>query len=125
MKKIMLLCTAMLALAAMTGCKSESENENPTDGEIVIYPRSELQTDTISIDSTYLPWCVNLKLKGRTQDTLFLSFGDGSFGDVKLLGNIDTTDQNDWYSELLPATYHTKTTNDGDSLIIKYSFGVL
>ena len=121
MKKILLLCAALLALAAMISCKSE----NPTDGVMVIYPRCELQTDTIAIDSTYLTWCAFVTLKGHTQDSLFLSFGDGYFWKVKLIGDIDTTCQNDWYNELLPITYHTKTTNDGDSLIIKYSFGVL
>ena len=120
MKKIMLLCAALLVFTAMTGCK----RGKPTDGTMVIYPKCGLQTDTIAIDSTYLPWCAIVTLKGYTQDTLFLSFGDGSFWKFKLIGNIDTNCKNDWYDELLPVTYHTKTTNDGDSLIIKYSFGV-
>ena len=120
MKKILLVCAAMVFLAAMTGCKSEP----PTDGVMVIYPKCEQRTDTIAIDSTYLLWCASVSLKGHTQDSLFLSFGEGCFWKVGLIGDIDTIYQNDWYDEL-PLTYHTKTTNDGDSVIIKYSFGVL
>ena len=120
MKKMMFLCAAMVFLAAMTACRSEP----PTDGIMVIYPKCEQRTDTIAIDSTYLLWCASVSLKGHTQDSLFLSFGEGRFWKVGLIGDIDTIYQNDWYDEL-PITYHTKTTNDGDSVIIKYSFGVL
>ncbi len=120
MKKIFLFGAMVCALGMMTACKSAP----PTDGVMVIYPKCEQRTDTIAIDSTYLLWCASVSLKGHTQDSLFLSFGEGCFWKVGLIGDIDTIYQNDWYDEL-PITYHTKTTNDGDSVIIKYSFGVL
>ena len=120
MKKKFLLGAMVCALVIVTSCKSEC----PWEGKMVIHPGSEIKTDTIAIDSTYLPWCAEVAIKGYSKDTLYLSFCNGSFWKVKLIGNIDTTYRNDWYNEILPVTYHTRTANDSDSVIIKYSFGI-
>lgn len=119
----LLLTVGLLALVVTIGCKSMP----PTDGEIVIYPTSELKHDTITIDSTYSVVSAIVTLQGHTTDSLFLWFSDesGSFWKETFVGDINATCSNDWYNETLPVSYYTKSTNDGDSVVIKYSFGVL
>ena len=73
-------------------------------------------TDTTDFISTAF-----VSLKGYTQDTLYMSFAEDCFCDLKLIGNIDTTFRNDWYDETLPVFYHTRTTTDGDSVVLMYS----
>ena len=115
MKKAFLLGAMVCALGMMTACGI------PYDGELVIYPSNEMQTDTlVSADTTQMISCAEVSLKGYAKDTLFLSFSDGSFWEVKLIGDIDTTYRNDWYDEYLPVSYCTKTSNNSDSVVIKY-----
>ncbi len=103
----------------LAACK----NETPWDGEIVIHPRGEVRTDTIAIDTTSLPWCAEISLKGYTKDTLHLSFSDGNFWQGALIGSIDKTIRNDWYSDTLLVAYHTSAEEESDSVVIKYYFG--
>ena len=115
MKKAFLLGAMVCALGMMTACGI------PYDGELVIYPSNEMQTDTlVSADTTQMISCAEVSLKGYAKDTLFLSFSDGSFWEVKLIGDIDTTYRNDWYDEYLPVSYCTKTSNNSDSVVMKY-----
>ena len=79
--------------------------------------------ENIAIDSSYLPWCAEISLKGYTKDTLYLSFSDGSFWQGALVGNIDKTIRNDWYSDTLLVTYHTSKEYKSDSVVVKYYFG--
>jgi len=120
MKKLLVVCTLISMIGMMTACK----NETPWDGEIVIHPSGEVKTDTIAIDTTCLPWCAAISLKGYTKDTLYLSFSDGNFWQGVLVGNINETIRNDWYSDTLLVAYHTRTENKKDSVVIKYSFGI-
>lgn len=110
-------------LAITIGCKSTS----PTDGVMVIYPTSEWKHDTIAIDSTYLVVGAMVTLQGHTTDSLFIWFSDstGSFCKESFIGDINTTLRNDWYNETLPVSYYTKSSNSGDSVVLKYSFVVL
>ena len=96
---------------------------DPFDGAIVIHPRGEEQFVTlISADTTDFISTAFVSLKGYTQDTLYMSFSEDCFwrGGVKLNGDIDTTFRSEWYDETLPISYHTRTTTDGDSVVIKY-----
>ena len=105
----------LCAVAMMAGCGT------PYDGEVLIHPREDVQTDTLLTATDPLDIsCAEVTLKGYTKDTLFLSFSDGCFWRVKLIGRIDTTYRDDWYDAYLPVSYHTKTTNDSDSIVIKY-----
>ena len=70
MKKNLVVYTLICVLCMLVACK----NEKPWDGKIVIHPNCEIKTDTIAIDSSYLPWCAEISLKGYTKDTLYLSF---------------------------------------------------
>ena len=119
MKKLLVVFTLIYAIGMLVACK----NETPWDGEIVIHPSGEVKTDIIAIDSTCLPWCAEISLKGYTKDTLYLSFSDGSFWQGMLVGNIDETIRNDWYSDTLLVTYHTSKEYKSDSVVIQYSFG--
>ena len=115
MKKLFLLGTIVCTLGMMASCGI------PFDGEIVIHPSSEEQVDTLMCaDTTALISTAFVSLKGYTQDTLYLSLSEGCFWKVKLIGDIDTTYRNDWYDETLPVSYHTRTTTNGDSVVIKY-----
>lgn len=117
MKNAILTLAVLCAVAMMAGCGTPY----PYDGEVVIHPREDVQTDTLLTTTDPLNIsCAEVTLKGYTKDTLFLSFSDGCFWRVKLIGRIDTTYRNDWYDEYLPVSYHTKTTNDSDSIVIKY-----
>ena len=118
MKKFLIVSTLICVIGLLAACK----NETPWDGEIVIHPNSEVRTDTMAIDSTCLPWCVEISLKGYTKDTLYLSFSDGNFWKGTFVGNIDKTIRNDWYSDTLLVTHHTRTENERDSVVMKYSF---
>jgi len=117
------MCAALIAFTTITACT----NKHPTEGQIVIHPKCELKTDIITIDSIYNPFCLNVSLQGQTTDSLYLSFAfcNSKFWNVALLDDIDTTYENDWYNDTLAVTYHTKTANDGDSVVIRYSFGTL
>ena len=53
---------------------------------------------------------------------LYLSFSDGNFWQGALVGNLDKTIRNDWYSDTLLVTYHTHIENKRDSVVVKYSF---
>ena len=109
MNKLFLLGTIVCALGMMVSCGI------PFDGEIVIHPSSEEQFDTLmSADTTDHISTAFISLKGYTRD--------GCFRKVKLVGDIDTTYRNDWYDRTLPVSYHTRTTTDGDSVVIKYRF---
>ncbi len=115
MNKLFLLGTIVCALGMMVSCGI------PFDGEIVIHPSSEEQFDTLmSADTTDHISTAFISLKGYTRDTLYLSLSEGCFWKVKLVGDIDTTYRNDWYDWTLPVSYHTRTTTDGDSVVIKY-----
>ena len=107
----------------MLGLLAVCKNETPWDGEIIIHPNCKAKTDTIAIDSSYLPWCAEISLKGYTKDTLYLSFSDGKFWQGALVGNIDVTIRNDWYSDTLLVTHHTRKEHKRDSVVIQYSFG--
>ena len=119
MKKLLVIYTLICMIGLLAACK----NDTPWNGEIVIHPSGEVKTDTIAIDSSYLPWCAEISLKGYTKDTLYLSFSDGSFWQGALVGNIDKTIRNDWYSDTLLVTHHTRTEDERDSVVIQYSFG--
>ena len=123
MKNTILICAAFIAFTTIAACT----NECPTEGQIVIYPKCELKTDIITIDSIYNPFCLNVSLHGHTKDSLYLSFAfcNSKFWNVDLVGDIDTTYENDWYNDTLAVTYHTRTTNDGDNVVVRYSFGTL
>lgn len=116
MKKLILFAAAALMMASC------SIPYDPYDGAIVIYPRGEEQFVTLmSADTTDFISTAFVSLKGYTQDTLYMSFAEDCFCDLKLIGNIDTTFRNDWYDETLPVFYHTRTTTDGDSVVLMYS----
>ena len=119
MKKNLVVYTLICVLCMLVACK----NEKPWDGKIVIHPNCEIKTDTIAIDSSYLPWCAEISLKGYTKDTLYLSFSDDKFWQGVLVGNIDETIRNDWYSDTLLVTHHTRTEDERDSVVIQYNFG--
>ena len=115
MKKVFLFGAMVCALGMMTACGI------PYDGELVIYPSNEMQSDTlVAADTTSYLSSAEVSLKGYTKDTLYLSFSNGCFWEVKLIGYIDTIYRNDWYDEYLPVLYHTKASNDGDSVVLKY-----
>lgn len=114
MKKTILFATALM----MASCSIPYDSY---DRAIVICPRSEEQFVTLmSADTTDYINTAFVSLKGYTQDTLYMSFAEGCFWNLKLIGNIDTTFRNDWYEETLPVSYHTRTTTDGDSVVIRY-----
>lgn len=119
MKRSFVIYTVICIIGMLSACK----NETSWDGKIVIHPSCELKTDTIAIDSTYLPWCAEISLKGYTKDTLYLTFADGSFWQGTLVGNIDQTIRNDWYNDTLLVTHHIRTEDENDSVVIKYYFG--
>ena len=118
MKKLLVVCTFICAIGLLAACK----NDTSWDGEIVIHSSGEVKTDTITIESTHQPWCAEISLKGYTKDTLYLSFSDGNFWQGALVGNIDKTIRNDWYSDTLLVTHHARTENKRDSVVVKYSF---
>ena len=77
MKKAFLLGVMVCALGMFAGCGIP-----PYDGELVIRPSSEMQTDTlVAADTTSYPSSAEVLLKGYTKDTLYLSFSNsnGSF----------------------------------------------
>lgn len=119
MKKLLLFGAMVCVLGIFTGCGIP-----PYDGELVIRPSSETKTDTlVAADTTSYPSSAEVLLKGYTKDTLYLLFSnsnDSFWRDVKLIGNIDTISRNDWYDNCLSVTYHTRTSNDGDSVVLKY-----
>ena len=119
MKKKLVIFTLICMLGLLAACK----NEIQWDGEIVIHSGCEVKTDTIAIDSSYQPWCAEISLKGYSKDTLYFSFSDGKFWQGALVGNIDETIRNDWYSDTLLVTHHTRTEDEKDSMVVKYYFG--
>ena len=115
MKKVFLLGAIVCALGMMTACGI------PYDGELLIHPSDEMQKDTlVAADTTSEPTSAEVYLKGYTKDTLYISFSQGCFWNVKLIGDIDTTYRNDWYDYYLPISYNTRNTNDNDSVVLKY-----
>lgn len=115
MKKAFLLGAVVWVLVMMTACGI------PYDREFVIHPSDEMQTDTlVAADTTSDPNSAKVALRGHSNDTLYLSFSNGRFWEVKLIGDIDTIYRNEWYDVYLPITYYTKTTNDDDSVEIQY-----
>ena len=120
MKKLLVI---LYIVICMLGLLAACKNETPWGGEIIIHPNCKAKTDTIAIDSSYLPWCAEISLKGYTKDTLYLSFSDGKFWQGALVGNIDETIRNDWYSDTLLVTHHTRKEHKRDSVVIQYSFG--
>ncbi|MBP5547979.1 MAG: hypothetical protein J6X58_03690 [Bacteroidales bacterium] len=115
MIKTLLIGTIVCILGMMTACGIAY------DGELLIKPSNEMQTDTlVAADTTSYPSSAEVSLKGYTKDTLYILFSNGCFWKAKLIGDIDTTYRDDWYDEYLPFSYHTNTSNDGDSIVLKY-----
>jgi len=120
MKKIVMLCAVVLAFVATTSC-----GNNQYDGKIVLYPTTELVTDSFAIESTATVWKATMHVKGHLADTMYISFnkaGDNFWNDDTLIGDIDKVYSNDWYNDKLHFQYYSNSVTEGDSVVMTCEF---
>lgn len=128
MKKTMLVCAAIVAMAAMMqACFNLFDLPNgPCDGRIVMHPSIEPMNDSIVIDSSANVTTVRFLLAGSLSDTMFLTISDGSshpWHDT-LTGYVELDyGPYDWYYHKLFVQYHTKGVSDDDSVVMTCWFG--
>lgn len=60
MKKIVMLCAVVIALVTTISCSN-----NQYDGKTVLYPTTELVTDSFAIESTATVWKATVHVKGH------------------------------------------------------------
>ena len=120
MKKRVILCSVVLAFVATTSC-----GNNQYDGKIVLYPTTELVTDSFAIESTATVWKASVHVKGHLADTMYISFnkaGDYFWNDDTLIGDIDKVYSNDWYRDKLHFQYYSNSVTKGDSVVMTCEF---
>jgi len=128
MKKILMLCAAMMAMVAMMqSCFDLFDLPiGPYDGSIVMYPSIEPMNDSIVVDSSVNVTTVRLLLAGSLSDTMFLTISDGSshpWHDT-LTGHVEMDyGPYDWYYHKLFVQYYTKGVSDDDSVVMTCWFG--
>ena len=78
MKKLLVIFVVVAVVAVMAGCVGNSYDER-CDEKIVLYPTTEVVTDSLVIDSTTSVLNATVHIKGHLSDTMFVSFTDGSY----------------------------------------------
>ena len=129
-RKIVMLCVVLLAFVLLlVGVSLLFLNHvtkwHDSDDEIVLYPTTELVTDSFVIDSTASVWNATVYISGHLSDTMFVSFTDGSYppwDDIKLIGDIDEEISNDWYSHRLHVQHRSNSVTEGDSVVMTCEF---
>ena len=120
MKKIVMLCAVVIALVTTISCSN-----NQYDGKTVLYPTTELVTDSFAIESTATVWKATVHVKGYLSDTMYISFrkaGDNFCKDETLIGDIDKVYSNDWYNDKLHFQYFSNSVTEGDSVVMTCKF---
>ena len=120
MKKIVMLCAVVIALVTTISCSN-----NQYDGKTVLYPTTELATDSFAIESSATVWNATVHVKGHLSDTMYISFnkaGDNFWNDEALIGDIDKVYSNDWYNDKLHFQYHSNSVTEGDSVVMTCEF---
>ncbi|MCR5424321.1 MAG: hypothetical protein K6E93_06135 [Bacteroidales bacterium] len=120
MKNIFLTLVVLCGIGLMAGCKTSDY-----DGRKVLYPTTEIVTDSFVTDSTPYVWRASVRIKGHLSDTMHLSFyeaGDNFSEDLTLIGDIDEEFSNDWYDYRLHIQYRSNAVTKGDSVIITCDF---
>ena len=115
-----MLCAVVIALVTTISCSN-----NQYDGKTVLYPTTELATDSFAIESTATVWKASVHFKGHLSDTMYISFrkaGDNFCNDETLIGDIDTVYSNDWYNDKLHFQYYSHSVTEGDSVVMTYKF---
>ena len=123
MKKIFLTLAVLCGIGLMSGCKNSDY-----DCKKVLYPATEIVTDSFVIDSTAYVWQAAVRVKGNLSDTMHISFydaGDNFINDLTLIGDIDEVFSNDWYDYRLHFQYRSNAVKNGDSVVMTCEFAVL
>ncbi len=123
MKKAILTLAVLCGIGLMVGCK-----DCDYDYRKVLYPTTEIVTDSFSIDSTVYVWQATVKVKGHLSDTMHISFynaGDNFIEDITLIGDIDEAFTNDWYDYRLHFQYHSNAVTEGDSVVMTCEFALI
>ncbi len=120
MKKTIMIFGVLLALVMIISC-----GDNQYDGKTVLYPTTELATDSFAIESTATVWKASVHFKGHLSDTMYISFreaGDNFCNDETLIGDIDKVYSNDWYNDKLHFQYFSNSVTEGDSVVMTCKF---